>query len=225
MFSNILRATHPPVTQYNMNNKGVNPPFQTTPASHVEIPRPYCALPHRVDPGHWGMVGSTAADWNVSSPSTSHAHPEINSNLLSKRRVTLSHSDERRSLADVQRPQWPSVSAPQATLRGDSCATHPAFDSVKYRQTNTAAHRPVLSQEQVNQFSLAMTQPYNLPNCPLNANLVHPPLSVQALTHVPMPSTITAIHYPYFLLNGQTYTTGSTSAIHPDTRYYPNTMG
>ncbi|KAK9967898.1 hypothetical protein ABG768_002261 [Culter alburnus] len=219
------RATHPPVSQYNMNNKGVNPLFQTTPASHVEIPRPYYTLPHRVDRGHWGMVGSTAADWNVSSPSTSHAHSEISSHLLSKRRVTLSHSDERRSLADIQRPQWPSVSAPQATLRGDSCVTQPSFDSVKYQQTNTAAHRPVLSQEQVNQFSLAMTQPYNLPNCPLNANLVHPPLSVQALTHVPVPSTITAIHYPYFLLNGQTYTTGSTSAIHPDTRYYPNTMG
>lgn len=220
MFSNILRASHPPVTQCNMSNNGVNPLFQTTPATHVEIPRPYYTFPHRVDSGHWGKVGSTAADWNGTSPSTSNAHSEINSHLLSKRRVPLSHSDERRSLADIQRPQWPSVSAPQATLQGDSCVTHPAFDSVKYQQTNTAAHHPVLSQEQVNQFSLAMTQPYNVPN------LVHPPLSVQALTHsVPMPSTITAIHYPYFLLNGQTYTTGSTAAIHPDTRYYPNTMG
>ncbi|XP_016336726.1 uncharacterized protein LOC107684870 [Sinocyclocheilus anshuiensis] len=219
------RASLSPRTQCN----AVNPLFQTTSATHVENLTPYYTLPHRVDPGHWGMVGSTAADWNASdlvppSPSTSHAHSEINSLHLSNIRATLSHSDERRSIADIQRPQQPSVSAPQATLRGDSCVTHQAFDSVKYQQTNTAPHCPVLSQEQVNQFSLAMTQPYSLPNCHLNANLIPPPLSVQALTHVPMPSTITTIHYPYFLLNGQTYTTGSTAAIHPDTRYYPNTI-
>lgn len=206
----------------------MKPLFQSTTASRVEIPTPYYALPHGVDAGHWGMVGSTAADWNASnfppnlppSPSTSHA----NSLHLSNRRATSSHSDERRSLADIQRPQQPSVSAPQATLRGDSCVSRLAFDSVNYQQTNTAPHCPVLSQEQVNQFNLAMTQPYSSPNCPLNANLMPPPLSVQALTHVPMPSAITAIHYPYFLLNGQTYTTGSTAAIHPDTRYYSNTI-
>ncbi|XP_016115179.1 uncharacterized protein tex15 [Sinocyclocheilus grahami] len=211
-----------------MQCNGVKPLFQTTPASRVENPTPYYALPHGMDPGHWGMVGSTAADWNAlnfppnlpPSPSTSHAH----SLHLSHRRATSSHSDERRSLADIQRPQQPSVSAPQATLQGDSCVSRLAFDRVKYQQTNTAPHCPVLSQEQVNQFSLAMTQPYSLPNCPLNANLMPPPLSVQALTHVPIPSTITAVHYPYFLLNGQTYTTGSTAAIHPDTRYYPNSI-
>ncbi|CAM4730886.1 unnamed protein product [Leuciscus chuanchicus] len=218
------RATHPPVTQCNMHNKGVNPHFQTTPATHVGIPRPYYPLPHRLDPGHWGKVGSTTADWTMSAPSTSHAHSDINPHLLSKRRVTLSQSDERRSLADVQRAQWPLVSAPPATLRGDSRVTHPAFDSVKYRQNNTAAHRPVLTQEQVNRFSLAMTQPYNVANCPLNVNVVPPP-APHSLTHVPVPSRITAIHYPYFLLNGQTYTTGSTAAAHPETRYYPNTMG
>lgn len=220
MFSNIFRSSLSPLTQCN----DVKPLFQTTPASHVENPSPYYALPHGVDPGHWGMVESTAADWNASnfppSPSTSHAH----SLHLSNRRATLSHSDERRSFADIQRPQQPSVSAPQATLRGDSCVSRLAFDSVKYQQNNTAPHCPVLSQEQVNQFSLAMTQPYSLPNYPLNTNLMPPPFSVQALTHVPMPSAITAIHYPYFLLNGQTYTTGSTAAIHPDTRYYPNTI-
>uniref|UniRef100_A0A8C1SPB8 Testis-expressed protein 15 n=1 Tax=Cyprinus carpio TaxID=7962 RepID=A0A8C1SPB8_CYPCA len=218
------RPSLSPLTQCN----GVKPLFQSTTASRVEIPTPYYALPHGVDTGHWGMVGSTAADWNASnfppnlppSPSTSHA----NSLHLSNRRATSSHSDERRSLADIQRPQQPSVSAPQATLRGDSCVSRLAFDSVNYQQTNTAPHCPVLSQEQVNQFNLAMTQPYSSPNCPLNANLMPPPLSVQALTHVPMPSAITAIHYPYFLLNGQTYTTGSTAAIHPDTRYYSNTI-
>ncbi|XP_050976881.1 uncharacterized protein LOC127171949 isoform X2 [Labeo rohita] len=219
------RASVSSLTQCN----AVNPLFQTTPATRIENPSPYYALPHRVDPGHWGMVRSTAVDWNASNlapplPLTSHAHSEINSLHLSNRRATLSHSDERRSLADIQRPQQPSVSAPPATLRGDSCATRLAFDSVKYQQTNAAQHCPVLSQEQVNQFSLAMTQPYSLPNCPLNANLLTPPLSVQALTHVPMPSTVTAIHYPYFLLNGQTYTTGSTAAIHPDARYYPKTI-
>ncbi|KAK7120060.1 hypothetical protein R3I94_020173 [Phoxinus phoxinus] len=218
------RATHPPVTQCNMHNEGVNPHFQTTPATHVGIPRPYYTHPHRADPGHLGKVGSTAADWTMSAPSTSHAHSDINPHLLSKRRVTLSHSDERRSLADVQRAQWPLVSAPQATLRGDSCVTHPTFDSVKYRHTNTAAHRPVLTHEQMNHFSLAMTQPYNLATCPLNMNAVPPP-APHSLTHGPVPSRITAIHYPYFLLNGQTYTTGSTAAGHPETRYYPNTMG
>ncbi|XP_077099506.1 uncharacterized protein tex15 [Siphateles boraxobius] len=225
------RATHPPVTQCNMHNKvdphldpHLDPHFQTTPATHVGIRRPYYTLPQRVDPGHWGKVGSTAADWTMSAPSTSHAHSDINPHLLSKRRVTLSHSDERRFLADEQRVQWPLVSAPRATLRGDSCVTHPAFDSVKYRKNNTAAHRPVLTQEQVNQFSLAMTQPYNLANCPLNVNVVPPP-APHSLTRVPVPSRITAIHYPYFLLNGQTYTTGSTAASHPETRYYPNTMG
>ncbi|XP_067290007.1 uncharacterized protein [Pseudorasbora parva] len=217
------RASHPPVTQCNISN-GVNPLFQTTPATHVEIPRPYY-LPHRVDPGHWRKVGSTAADWNASLPSTSHAHTEVNPHFISKRQVTLSHSDERRSLADVQKAKWPSVSVPQATLRRDCGVTHSAFDSIKYRQNNTAAYLPSLSQEQVNQFSLAMTRPYNLPNFPLNANVVPPALSVQAMTHAPMPSPITAIHYPYFLLNGQTYTTGSNAAIHPETRYYPNTMG
>uniref|UniRef100_A0A8C1Q881 Testis-expressed sequence 15 protein-like n=2 Tax=Cyprinus carpio TaxID=7962 RepID=A0A8C1Q881_CYPCA len=218
------RASLSPLMQCN----AVNPLFQSTSATHDENPTPY-ALPHRVDPGHWGMVGSTAADWNASdlvppSPSTSHAHSEINSLHQSNRQATLSHSDERRSIADIQRPQQPSVSAPQATLRGDSCVTHLAFDNVKYQQTNTAPHCPVLSQEQVNQFSLAMTQPYSLPNCHLDENLMPPPFSVQALTHVPMPSTITAIHYPYFLLNGQTYTTGSTATIHPNIRYYPNTI-
>ncbi|XP_056121542.1 uncharacterized protein LOC130099755 [Rhinichthys klamathensis goyatoka] len=217
------RATHPPVTQCNMHNKGVNPHFQTTPATHVGIPRPYYTLPHRVDPGQWGKVGNTAADWTMSAPSTSHAHSDINPHLLSKRRVTLSHSDER-SLADVQRAQWPLVSAPQATLRGDSCVTHPAFDSATYLKNNTEAHRPVLTQEQGNQFNLAMTQPYNLANCPLNVNMVPPP-APHSLTRVPVPSRIPAIHYPYFLLNGQTYTTGSTAAVHPETRYYPNTMG
>ncbi|XP_073685391.1 uncharacterized protein tex15 [Garra rufa] len=218
------RASLPPT-----KCSAVNPLFQTTPATHVENPSPYYALPHRVDPGQWGMVRSTAADWNASklvppSPLTSHAHSEINSLHLSKRRVTLSHSDERRSLADTQRPRQPSVLTPQATLQGDSCATRLAFDSATYQQNNTATHCPVFSQEQVNQFSLAMTQPYSLPNCPLNANMITPPLSVQALTHVPMPNTITAIQYPYFLLNGQTYTTGSTAAIHPDARYYRKTI-
>ncbi|KAG1970927.1 protein TASOR [Pimephales promelas] len=218
------RATHPHITQCNMQNKGGNPPFQTTPTTHVGIPRPYYTLPHRVDPGHWGKVGSTVADWTMSAPSTSHAHSDINPHLLSKRRVTLSHSDERRSLADVQRAQWPIVSTPQATCvrPRDSCVTRPVFNSAKYLQNNTEAHRPVLTQEQVNQFSLAMTQPYNLANCPLNVNVVPPP-APHSLTHVP--SRITAIHYPYFLLNGQTYTTGSTAAVHPETRYYPNTMG
>lgn len=216
MFSNIFRPSLSPLTQCN----NVKPLFQTTPASRVEKPSPYYALPHGVDPGHWGRV----SDWNASnfppSPSTSHAH----SLHLSNRWATLSHTDERRSLADIQRPHQPTVSAPQATLRGDSCVSRLAFDSVKYQQTNTAPHCPVLSQEQVNQFSLAMTQPYSLPNCPLNTNLMPPPFSVQALTHVPLPSAIPAIHYPYFLLNGQTYATGSTAAIHPDARYYPNTI-
>ncbi|XP_052422677.1 uncharacterized protein LOC127965964 [Carassius gibelio] len=205
------RPSLSPLTQCN----GVKSPFQST-SSRVEIPTPYYALPHGVDPGHWGMVGSTAADWNASnfppnlppSPSTSHA----NSLHLSNRWATSSHSDDRRSLADIQRPQQPSVSAPQATLRGDSCVSR------------LAPHCPVLSQEQVNHFNLSMTQPYSLPNCPPDANLIPPPLSVQALTHVPMPSAITAIHYPYFLLNGQTYTTDSNAAIHPNTRYYPNTI-
>ncbi|XP_052463237.1 uncharacterized protein LOC128020669 [Carassius gibelio] len=119
----------------------------------------YKMAKRRVDPGHWGMVESTAADWNAShlvppSPSTSHAHSEINYFNLSNRQATLSHSDERRYIADIQRPQQPSVSAPQATLRGDSCVTHLTCDSVKYQQTNTAPHSPVLSQDQVNQFRL-----------------------------------------------------------------------
>ncbi|KAK2871548.1 hypothetical protein Q8A67_024075 [Cirrhinus molitorella] len=36
--------------------RAVNPLFQTTPATHVENSSPYYALPHRVDPGHWGMT-------------------------------------------------------------------------------------------------------------------------------------------------------------------------
>lgn len=218
--------THPPVTHCDVNDKGVNPLFQTPPATHVE--KPYYSLPNRMDP-QWGMVGNSAVDWKTPnrvtpSPSMSHAHSEIHSHLLSKRRRAFSHSSERRSLADVQRPQWPSVSDPQATLRGDSYATHSAFESVKYQQNNTAAHCPMLSQRQVNQISLAMTQPYMLPNYNVNQNLVSSPLSAQALTHVPVPNTITTIQYPYFLLNGQTYTTGSSGAIHPDTRYYPSAI-
>ncbi len=206
MFSDIFRPSLSPLT---------------TPASRVENPGPCFALPRGVDPANWGMVESTASDWSASnyppSPSTSHAQTLH----LSNRRATLSHSDERRSLADIQQPL---VSAPQAALRGDAHVSRLAFDCVQYQQTNTAPLCPVLSQEQVNQFSLAMTQPYILPDYPLNTNVMPPPFSVQALTHVPVPSTITAIHYPYFLLNGQTYTTGSAAAIHPDTRYYPNTL-
>lgn len=202
-----------------MQCNDVKPLFQTT--RRAENPSPCFALPRGGDPGNWGMVESTASDWSASnfppSPSTSHAH----SLHLSNRLATLSHSGERRSLADIHQP---SVSAPQAALRGDARVSRLAYDSVQYQQTNTAPHCPVLSQEQVNQFSLAMTQPYILPNYPLNTNVMPPPFSVQALTHVPVPSAITAIHYPYFLLNGQTYTTGSAAAIHPDTRYYPNTI-
>lgn len=220
------RVTHPPVTHCDVNDKG--PLFQTTPATHLEELSPYYPLPRRMD-SQWGMVGRDAVDWKTPnivppSPSTSHAHSEIHSRLLSKRRRAVSHSSDRRSLADIQRPQWPSVSDSQATLRGDSCASRSAFESVKYQQNSTAAHCSMLSQQQVNQFSLAMTQPYNLPNCNVNQNLVSSPLSVQALTHVPVPNSITTIQYPYFLLNGQTYTTGSTGAIHPDTRYYPSAI-
>ncbi|XP_043107030.1 uncharacterized protein LOC122353166 [Puntigrus tetrazona] len=216
------RQSLSPLTHSN----SVKPFFQTTSVSHVENPTPCYTLPQGVDLGHWGNVENTAADWNTSNfpPSTSTCH--ANSLHLSNRQATLSHHDERRTLADLQRPQQPSVLSPQATFQEDSCVSHLAFETVNYQQTNTAPRLPVLSQEQVNQFSLAMTQPYSLPNCPLNANLMPPPppLSVQALTHVPVPSAITAIHYPYFLLNGQTYTTGSTAAIRPDARYYPNTI-
>ncbi|XP_051541146.1 uncharacterized protein LOC127433361 isoform X2 [Myxocyprinus asiaticus] len=221
------RVSYPPITPCNINNNGVNPLFKTTPPARVENPTPYYALPQKPSPVHWGMVGSIAVDWNSPNlvpPSKSHAQSEIRSRLLSKKQVTLSRSDQRTSSADIQRAQWPSISAPQATFLEDSVVTCPRIESVKHQQTSTSPRCPVLSKEQVNQFTLAMTKPY--PHFPLNTSSVPPPrLSLQnTMMHVPVPGTITAISYPYFLLNGQTFTTGSTSAIDPDARYYPNAI-
>ncbi|XP_051539178.1 uncharacterized protein LOC127432322 isoform X2 [Myxocyprinus asiaticus] len=193
------RVSHPPITPCNINNNEMNPLFKTNPATHIENPTSYYALPQKPSQGHWGMVGSTAVDWNAPNlvpPSTSHAHSEIRSLLLSKKRVSLSCFDQRTSSADIQRAQWPSTSAPQATLLGDSGVTHTRIESVKHQQTCTS-HCPVLSKDQA---------------------------SPNTMMHVPVPGKITAMNYPYFLLNGQTYTTGSTAAFHPDTRYYPNAI-
>ncbi|XP_051973471.1 uncharacterized protein LOC127636781 isoform X2 [Xyrauchen texanus] len=221
------RVSYPPITPCNINNNGVNPLFKNIPPTCVENPTPYYALPQKPNPVHWGMDGSTTVDWNAPnlvSPSISHANSEIRSRLLSKKQVTLSRSDQRTSSADIQRAQWPSISAPQATFLEDSGVTYPRIERVKHQQTSTSPHCPVLSKEQVNQFTLAMTKPY--PHFPLNTSSVPPPpLSLQnTMMHVPVPETITAISYPYFLLNGQTFTTGSTAAIHPDARYYPNAI-
>ncbi|XP_051971545.1 uncharacterized protein LOC127635495 [Xyrauchen texanus] len=187
------RVSHPPITPCNINNNEVNPLFKMNPATHIENPTPYKALPQKPSQVHWG-----------------------------KKRVSLSRFDQRTASADIQRAQRPSTSAPQATLPGDSGVKHTRIESVKHQQICTS-HCPVLSKDQVNQFTLATTQPYSLPHFPLNTTSVPPPsLSLKAfpntMMHVPVPGTITAINYPYFLLNGQTYTTSSTAAFYPDTR-------
>lgn len=174
------------------------------------------------------MMNRSVLDWNT--PSTSHVHSEIKS-FLSRRRVRSSHSDQRTSLPVAQRVQpvreqkWPLMPAPQTTSQADSFVIRPRFESVKHQQTSTASHCPVPSKEQANQLTVAMAQPFSLLNFPSNANFMAPPsLSVpNSLTRVPVPSMLPAINYPYFLLNGQTYTTDSTAAVHPYTRYYSNT--
>nr|XP_055062798.1 uncharacterized protein LOC129445831 isoform X1 [Misgurnus anguillicaudatus]XP_055062799.1 uncharacterized protein LOC129445831 isoform X1 [Misgurnus anguillicaudatus] len=228
------RKSHPATKACNMNDKGANQPFQPTPKVPTGNPTPYQTHHQKDNLVNWGMMGKNVLDWN--KPSTSHVHSEIKSHLLSKRRVTSSKSEPRTSLADIQRVQavreqeWPSVSAPQTTLQQDSGVIRPRFESVKHQQTGTVLHCPVASKEQVNQFTLAMAQPFNLPNFPMNTNFVAPPppLSVQtfsnSLTHVPVSNMFPAINYPYFLLNGQTYSTDSTAASHPYTRYNPNTI-
>ncbi|XP_057184106.1 uncharacterized protein LOC130550620 isoform X2 [Triplophysa rosa] len=212
------RETHPGITPRTMNDNGANPLYQT-PSAHAGNSTPY-NTPHQNNTSvHWGMMNT----WNA--PSTSHVHSEIKS-FLTRRRVSSSHADQRTSLSDVRRVQavreqkWPLMLAPQTTSQADSFVSRPRFRSVKHQQTSTASHCPMPSKEQANRFSLATAQPFSLPNFPLNANFVAP----HSLSRFPVPNTLPAISYPYFLLNGQTYTTDSTAAIHPYTRYYPNTV-
>ncbi|TRY89552.1 hypothetical protein DNTS_005304 [Danionella cerebrum] len=201
------RVSYPPLMQKTMDSKGMNPIFQPSPATRFENISPYWALPHRPDAGHWEH-GGTVTEWNAPiTASTPHIYPDINSHPLPKRQRNFSHFGKKFSVNQHLRPQDLD---PHAILQRDSNVVGSSFQTVMYPQMNTEAHFP---QERGNPFSLAMTQPYS---CPTQ---VSPSLSVQALTHEPVPSTI--IHYPYFLMNGQTYTIGSQRPDHPEARYYP----
>lgn len=225
IFFNIIRETHPgitPITPRTKNDNGAKPLY-LTPSTHAWNSTPYHTPLENNTSVHWGLMNA---------PSTSHVHSEIKS-FLSRRRVSSLHTDQRTSLPDVPRVQtvrqqrWPLMPAPQTTSQADSFVSRPRFQSNKHQPSNTVSHCPGPSKEQANRFTLAMAQPFtSLPNFPLNANLVAPPsLSVpNSLTRVPVPSMLPAINYPYFLLNGQTYTTDSTAAAHPYARYYPNTI-
>lgn len=103
-------------------------------------------------------------------------------------------------------------------------------DRSKAQPTISALQQPELLKEQANEFSMPMIPPFPFPGFSPDAPPVIPPplpplLFSNTSNQVALHNNPTPISYPFFVFNGQTYsTTGSSvpvSSLHAETQYLP----
>lgn len=100
----------------------------------------------------------------------------------------------------------------------------------KAQPTISALQHPELLKEQANEFSVPMITPFPFPSfSPDAASVIPPPLPPLPFSNtsnqIVLHNNPTPISYPFFVFNGQTYsTTGFSvpvSTIHAETQYLP----
>ncbi|XP_076875853.1 uncharacterized protein tex15 isoform X2 [Brachyhypopomus gauderio] len=218
---NKRRATHPPL---RCNDGGFTPLIQTNLAAQFGNQAPYTAIPKKGATAHCRMAGKHA--WDQKPPNTVHAstsHSEIRALLLSRSGTVPGTEMRTASVTNMQnsymvrQQQWPPppISSPAAVGR----------------MLGGTPHLNELPKDQRKEPMTPMVQPCSFPTFPLDtASVVAPAFTVlpftNTLNYVPPHSQPIQLNYPYFVFNGQTYSTVgstlSTSGLDAETQLHPH---
>ncbi|KAM9455986.1 uncharacterized protein tex15 isoform 1-T5 [Clarias gariepinus] len=218
------RATHPCVRS-NFND-GVAPLIPPNLAAQHESSPLYPDFTQRSNALNWRIPRNHSWDWRPADPIQSTPHSEVRALLLSKRIPASQTKPRTTSLTDLpnshavrqQQPSQPLIVKPRPVER---CTVQP---------TISAPQHPELLKEQANEFCVPMITQFHYPSFPPDAPSVIPPplppLSFSSTSNqVALHNNPTPISYPFFVFNGQTYSTiGSTvpvPSLHTETQYLP----
>ncbi|XP_026797625.3 uncharacterized protein LOC113543534 isoform X1 [Pangasianodon hypophthalmus] len=217
------RATYP-CPRSNFSDD-VTPLIQPSLAAQPGSSPLYTDFTQRSNALHW-RIPRNPWDWSPPDAIQSTSHSEIRALLLSKRIPTPHTKPRTTSLTDLQN----NHAVRQQQVSQPLIVKPRPVERSKGQPTIGALQHPELLKEQANEFSMPMIPPFPFPRFSPDAPSVIPP----PLPPLPFSSTSnqvalhnnpTPISYPFFVFNGQTYsTTGSSvpvSAIHTETQYLP----
>ncbi|KAK3522143.1 hypothetical protein QTP70_026963 [Hemibagrus guttatus] len=205
---------------------GVTPLIQPNLATQPGSSPHYTDFTQRSNALHWRIPRNSAWDWSSPDAIQSPSYSEIRAVLLSKRQPTGHTKPRTTSLTDLQNP-----AVRQQQLSQPLIVKPKPIERSKAKQTISAPQHLELLKEQTNEFSMpvlpAFPFPSFSPDAPSVIPLPLPPLPFSSTSNqVALHNNPTPISYPFFVFNGQTYsTTGSSvpvTAIHTETQYLPH---
>lgn len=216
-----FRVSHPTM-RANSTDCGVAPVCPTPIPAQLGNTPPYHDFPQRSNSLHWRMPANHVWDWTPQQPLA--LNPEVRTLLLPKRRMSTPQLEQRATVPDQQnhtvrqqRPR-PLLVKPRPVER----VNHPPLISIP--------HHTELSKEPTNnKFTQPIIKPLPLQRFPIDTTSVMPsPLPPLPFSNTLNPSTLqnnAAISYPYFIFNGQTYSTAESAVpvtpLHNGTQYHP----
>ncbi|XP_058268429.1 uncharacterized protein LOC131367181 isoform X1 [Hemibagrus wyckioides] len=204
---------------------GVTPLIQPSLAAQPGSSPLYTDFTQRSNASHWRIPRTSAWDWSPPDAIQSPSHSEIRALLLSKRPPSAHAKPTTTSLTDLQIP-----AVRQQQLSQPLIVKPKPVERSKVQPTISAPQHLELLKEQANEFSMPMIPAFPFPSFSPDAPSVIPPPFPQlpfssTSNQVALHNNPTPISYPFFVFNGQTYsTTGSSmpvSAIHTETQHLP----
>lgn len=204
---------------------GVTPLIQPSLAAQPGSSPPYTDFTQS-NALHWRIPRNSAWDWSPPDAIQSPSHSEIRALLLSKRPPSAHAKPTTISLTDLQIP-----AVRQQQLSQPLIVKPKPVERSKVQPTISAPQHLELLKEQANEFSMPVIPAFPFQSFSPDAPSVIPPPFPQLTfsstsNQVALHNNPTLISYPFFVFNGQTYsTTGSSmpvSAIRTETQHLPH---
>ncbi|KAF7701312.1 uncharacterized protein LOC124393278 [Silurus meridionalis] len=219
------RATHPGLrSKFTDSVTPIIQPSLTAPPGSSTL---YTDITQRSNASHWGIPRNSAWDWKPPDPIQSPSHSEIRALLFSKKASTPHAKLRTTSLPDVPN----SHAARQQQISKPLIVKPRPIDRSKVQSSLCALQHPELLKGQANEFNMPIIPSLPFPSFSSDATSgIHPPLPPLQFpispNQVALQNNPTPISYPFFVFNGQTYsTTGSAvpvTPLHTETQYqYP----